>query len=279
MLAPMRTRAAAAFALAMGLATPAHAFERSTVEGDPSRPLFWRYRTVALRPAYDTSDDVGSDSVRVALARAVATWNIAAEPCSDFRLEDRGYPTGFATNMTDGSHDGENRIVFREDVWPEDMPFGTLAVTTVVYRRLSGELLDADIDLNGVEYTWTDTDDPARALTDVQNTLTHELGHLLGLAHAGDPAATMYAESAPGDLDKRTLAEDDIEGLCFVYPEGLLSPDAPLLSSPPLTGCAVSRGPGAPAPASLLALAWIIARRRRAARRGARPGETACASR
>ncbi len=275
----MRKRAAvAAIVLATGLTAHARAFERSTVEGDPSRALFWRYRTVVVRPAYDTSDDVPAESVRVALARAIATWNLAAEPCSDFRLEDRGYPTGFATNMTGGPHDGENRIVFREDGWPEDMPFGTLAVTTVVYRRLSGELLDADIDLNAVEHTWTDTDDPARAETDVQNTLTHELGHLLGLAHATDTDATMYAESAPGDLDKRSLAQDDVDGLCFVYPDGLLSPGAPPLSSPSLTGCAAGRGASAPVPASLVALACVIARRRRAARRAAPRDETACAS-
>lgn len=262
-----RAAAVVAFALATGLGARAHAFERSTVDGDPSTPLFWRYRTVLVRPAYDTSDDVPGEAVRVALARSIATWNLAGEPCSDFRIEDGGYPTGYSTNMTDGGYDRENRIVFREGSWPDDMPFGTLAVTTVVYRRSSGELLDADIDLNAVEYTWTDTTDAALAETDVQNTLTHELGHLLGLAHVPDPTATMYAESAPGDLEKRTLGEDDVAGLCFVYPEGLLSPEAPFLSSPPLTGCAIGRRGGAGWCAIVLALAGLSARRAR--RRGA----------
>ncbi len=276
MLARMCSRmGVAAFAIALAIGAPrAHAFERSTVEGDPSTPLFWRYRTVYVRPAYDTSEDVPSESVRVALARSIATWNAAAEPCSDVRLEDRGYPTGFSTNLAGGPHDGENRVVFREDAWPEELPFGTLAITTTVYRRATGEVLDADIDVNGVEYEWTDTSDPALAVTDVQNTLTHELGHVLGLAHSNDPVATMYAESPPGDLEKRTLAEDDIAGLCFVYPDGLLSPDAPLLANPSLTGCAIGRGRGAPWLALAIAAA-LIRRRRRGAPRRARWDETA----
>ncbi|HEY8430771.1 MAG TPA: matrixin family metalloprotease [Sandaracinaceae bacterium] len=272
----MRSRLAAGLAAALLLVVPeARAFERSTVDGDPSTPLFWRHRTVLLRPAYDTSHDVSSESVRLALARAIATWNEAAEPCSDFQFEDRGYPNGYATNMLGGEHDGENRIVFREDEWPEDMAFGTIAVTTMVYRRASGQILDADIDLNAVDYVWTDTNDPALAQTDVQNALTHELGHVLGLAHADDPEATMWAESPPGDLEKRSLAEDDVAGLCYVYPEGVLTPGAPLLMSPPLTGCtAVGARGGAPAAAIVI----LLVRRRRGARRSARPGGTACAA-
>lgn len=253
-------------ALAVVVGSQAQAFERSTVQGDPSTPLFWRYRHVQVRTAYESSRELSPDTVRLALHRAIATWNAAAEPCSDFRLEDLGPPSDLSSNLLGGRHDGENRIVFRYEDWPADVPSGTLALTTIVYRRSTGQILDADIDLNARDYTWTDSDEPELADTDAQNTLTHELGHLLGLGHVSDPEATMYAHSGPGDLEKRSLSEDDVAGLCFVYPAGLASPGAPHLRGTPLSsGCGVAPGS---APLAVAPIALVIAcalRRRRAA--------------
>ncbi len=240
----------------------ARAFVRSTVDGQPT-PLFWRYRTVVMRPAYDTSEDVPADAIRLAIGRAMATWNIAAEGCSDLRFEDGGPPSSLETNGFGAARDGENRIVWHENEWPEELRGGTLAVTTTLYRVSTGQILDADIDVNGVDYFWTDTTEPGQVDTDVQNTLTHELGHVLGLAHVPDPDATMYAESAPGDLEKRTLAQDDIDGLCFVYPAHLLTPDAPPFPGHPLTGCSVTPGRGDRWFISALVLALALCVRRR----------------
>jgi hypothetical protein len=241
----MVVRATLPAAILIGIAAvfvpSARAFERSTVDGDPETPLFWRYRWVVVHVANDTCDDVPADNVQLAIARSMAAWNTAAEPCSDFMLIDGGYPTGATTNLDGGDADMENRVFWREDVWPEDVPQETLAITTQVYRRASGQIIDADIDLNGVHFYWTDTDAPGEAYTDVENTMTHELGHLLGLAHVFDESSTMYGTSDPGDLEKRSLAEDDAAGLCFVYPRGLRTPEAPVFPSNPLSsGCSAS---------------------------------------
>lgn len=271
------------FALLVSLvwlvASGASAFERSTVTGQPDRPLFWDTRVVHLRTAYDSCDDLLPGAIAEAVARSASSWSTAGEGCSDFRLVDDGYPTGFTTNLIGGGgHDGENRIIWREAGWPDEVSPDTLALTTVVFRRSTGQILDADIDLNGVDHVWTV--DAAAARTDAENTLTHELGHLLGLGHVADPEATMYGQSDPGDLEKRTLSEDDVAGLCFVYPAGLASPGAPYVRSPGLTGCRASAGRharGGPWLFALLTLWWW--RRRRGARRGARRGGTASASR
>jgi MYXO-CTERM domain-containing protein len=53
---------------------------------------------------------------------------------------------------------------------------------------------------------------------DLRNTLTHEVGHFVGLAHARDPAATMDASTQMREVEKRTLAADDVDGVCAIYP-------------------------------------------------------------
>jgi hypothetical protein len=72
---------------------------------------------------------------------------------------------------------------------------------------------------------------------DLGGTVTHEAGHMLGLAHpcefesnrdAGvrqcrtgsdpDQDVTMFPTSPIGDSSKRTLEDDDVAGVCTVYP-------------------------------------------------------------
>ena len=278
-------RPVSALLLVSVLALPqARAFERSRVDTDPDTALFWRHRTLEVHPAVDTCRDLDPAVTRAALLRSIDTWNTAADGCSDLRILDGGYPSAMNSTLFGAAADGENRIIWREEEWPDTISADTLALTTIIYRRSTGEILDADIDLNGVHQLFTVSDDGAIARTDVENTLTHELGHLIGLAHVPDPDATMFASSALGELDKRTLSVDDVAGLCTVYPEGRLTPGAPILDGRDLMGgCAVrtrqSEARRSEAPPLLLALSLcLLARRRRAARRAAPQGGKACAS-
>lgn len=52
---------------------------------------------------------------------------------------------------------------------------------------------------------------------DVQNAMTHEFGHMLGLGHSDVAWATMAEGSDPGELWKRTIEQDDINGFNFLY--------------------------------------------------------------
>jgi hypothetical protein len=59
----------------------------------------------------------------------------------------------------------------------------------------------------------------------VQETLTHEIGHALGLGHSEDAAATMYPVA---HFDNRcaSLMEDDANAIRFIYP-GVGAPPNP----------------------------------------------------
>jgi len=108
-------------------------------------------------------------------------------------------------------------------------------------------------------------------MVDLENVMTHELGHYLGLAHSTVLDATMFASAEAGETIKRDLDPDDIEGLCTIYPAG--SPGGVCDFTPRgglqldcETGCSVSSlgaGPASSLPAFFAAVALIRFRRRR----------------
>lgn len=160
-----------------------------------------------------------------------------------------------------------------------------VALTTVIHDADTGRIFDADIEVvawdgQGAptafgaarDHGWwftcadptglpvcTEYGEAGCFYMDLRNTLTHEAGHFLGLAHpcSGTACAahpelqplTMFPSTSPGEVQKRTLDPDDVAGVCAIYPAGG-------------GGCGCGSG-GAPATAALL-LAALALRRRRA---------------
>ena len=101
-------------------------------------------------------------------------------------------------------------------------------------------------------FTTTPATDPVE---DIQNTVTHELGHVAGFDHnPGDPESTMFPGVAMGGTKKRDLTADDAQGLCDVYPVGQEPEDS--------SGGCCSTGGGAGAP-WLAAIVLLALRRSR----------------
>jgi len=105
---------------------------------------------------------------------------------------------------------------------------GAIAITTTSYYPSNAIIQDADIEFNWPAFYFTATTDTVPCLpnapsqncvvTDVQNTATHELGHLLGLAHFSSSNSTMFASASAGETRKRTLDLGSSQFVCDTYP-------------------------------------------------------------
>jgi hypothetical protein len=180
-------------------------------------------------------------------------------------------------------------MVFVQDWAARDYDPSAYAVTTVWHSTRTGEIYDVDMEINEDGRTYAECPPLGCAdgtRIDLQNVITHEAGHYFGLAHTSVTTASMYASSPPGEVGKRILKADDLEGFCTVYPpghfDGVACDDTPR-GGVTLTcgavdegcGCSVpgtarSRAPlGAAALAGLLASARAWRRRARATARQA----------
>jgi hypothetical protein len=226
-------------------------------------PIAWRYPCVAMHVYLGAPPPVltGTDFL-VASTAAADAWSYPLIAGTDIRLS----VTAEAEAAAGIGYDRRNVIVFRQGSWcrepspvddagipePECYPASALAVTWIFKNVKTGEIVDADIEFNAVDYTWGDrVEKPALAVSttaDFQNALTHELGHVVGLDHncftpsdgsarlndnTGAPAvdcynnptlpeavsaATMYPSVVLTDTERRTLSADDVQGIGAIYP-------------------------------------------------------------
>ena len=116
------------------------------------------------------------------------------------------------------AHFGEDNpsVVYFEDKW--DQSPGVLALTYRWSSNSTGKIIHFDLAINNMHHDWS-TDGEAEK-HDLQNALTHEFGHALGLAHSEVPEATMAPTAPLGETEKRDLHKDDVEGVVYLYSDG-----------------------------------------------------------
>lgn len=237
---------AAAIAL-LGIvhASPAFAYCRTTTCDDDEhaceydengclitgQPLAWPDKCVSfgVHTGGSALRGISAEKAAEALRRAFQTW--ISVDCGDGRHPSLGVVArgevhcdeveyNHDATPADGDHsvDGPNAniLVFRDDVWEHVGDSQDLAVTTVTYSEITGEILDADIEVNTFETEFTTGEDVVKA--DLQAVLTHEVGHFLGLGHSMVPGATMNRDYDSGSLDFRSISEDDRRAICAAYP-------------------------------------------------------------
>ena len=138
---------------------------------------------------------------------------------------------GRTSNTAWGVGDGENVVSWRDSGW--DDAAEALAITSSIFNFQG--LSDADIKFNGVHHTWALISEGtgSAAGVDVASVSAHEVGHALGLDHSDIANSTMWPATGPGDDSARSLAQDDIDAICELYPSGGEVPVAPEDPAPP----------------------------------------------
>ena len=164
------------------------------------------------------SSSIAGEGAFLAVQKSMATWNDVVQ-CAHPTLVYDGKVTGVSPGPTTPTNVilWENEAEWNANGHAAEARKHVIALTTLYYDDGTGTAHRFDLELADFAFTFTATDNPAAAMADVQNTVTHELGHVLGLDHSTVPDATMYLSAPSGDLEKRDLAADDIAGLCFIY--------------------------------------------------------------
>jgi hypothetical protein len=233
--------------------------------------LAWRGPCTELRPARwldPRTDDRSLDVLTSALRAASDSW--ASVSCASREPSSFRFVVGAeSARPTDEVMAGANESTVRfNDRWNGDALHRprVIAVTVLTFDRASGDLLDADVELNRqsaenpVGFAFV-TSAPAWGETHLPTVLLHELGHQMGLGHSAVEASVMSSQPPMG-VSRATLHEDDRAGVCAVYPPGPTAacvPGAPPTRSPPRACSAAAPGASLTARACCIPLALAFA--------------------
>jgi hypothetical protein len=187
-------------------------------------PLWWRNACVGYSLQKDASRQISYDDASRGITAAFTKWTSTVCPTDgsgDSRVSIDVHDEGAVScGLVQYNSDQPNQhvIVFRDDQWPHNDANNTLALTTVVFNPDTGEIYDADMEINTAQQTLTIGDPIPSDGYDFASIVTHETGHFLGMAHSGNQHATMFAHYQPGSTTLRNLASDDVSGICSIYP-------------------------------------------------------------
>jgi hypothetical protein len=227
----------------LGVTSPAHAYTINTTE--VGKRIRWSHDTVSLQMDSEFENFLDAGDAYAAFAIGQEAWR--GMP----RVPDMVIRPGVPESL--GHHDGHetNGIYLLRD-WPYEA--AKLAVTIVTYEMDTGRLLDADIVVNGQAKfaLLSEPAEPGNTNYDLAAVLTHESGHVLGLGESAEgPDATMWPYASPDDTGKRSLAQDDEDGVIESY-----------ASAPPAAagGCGPNTvGGRASGHSGLLSGLWLLA--------------------
>jgi hypothetical protein len=215
--------------------------------------LSWNTRELTWYADAAGSARTPGDTEFAALTASFQTWQEVSNGCSDMHFTEGAPVTNPIVGNESGSA-GSNVVIFRESACRDlvlsgdpclatstcanqyrcwDHSDGTIGLTTATYNLRTGTILDADIELNasphldGSSFLFTTVVWPPCSQSrpestcvavDIQNTLTHEIGHLIGLDHVNIIGSTMEPAAPLGETSKRVVDTGSVQGFCDTYP-------------------------------------------------------------
>jgi MYXO-CTERM domain-containing protein len=286
-------------------AAPARGYVRSRVDG--GIPKYWQTSCVPLTIYLNGFAAMTRDEVAKSIGAAAHAWSPTEVTCGDGSHPFLEIVPTIAPNDAvppAPAYDGQNTLIFFNS--DETLGPGVVALTST-WARADGHIVDGDVRINaGQGMDWANRDPgftPSNGLDpyDLQNAVTHELGHLIGLGHtcwnglsdleqpiddkdAGVPTCgtsapaevretVMYANiELPSETTKRVLSPDDVRAVCEIYPS-MDDPQSCAVDVPD-DGCGCSAGAGAAGTTFIGLLAALAALAIALGRRTARPVAT-----
>lgn len=168
---------------------------------DPSRPV-WS-GVVPFAMTSPGSADLGLATTEAEVQRGMLDWTL--ESCTS--LEARW---GGTTATRPRAFDGVSVIGWVESGWAYDA--SAIGVTRPQFG--GGRIGEADMEMNGVNYTWITGSGPGSNVN-AYSIILHEGGHYYGLDHSSSASAAMYYAYTGGIAE---IGPDDRNGICALYP-------------------------------------------------------------
>ncbi len=176
--------------LILGWAITASAYVRTrTMAGTP---IYWNGSCVFVQTDSTPPLDMALSEAQKIISRSIADWQTVSHDVGAAFLQIKEDKAA----AVEAHYDHNNTVKFRADKWcrpaepsnPEMCYSHDAAAITTIFYAADGSMVDADIELNQLDFTFVTlpSDTKARKGTmraDLENTLVHELGHLQGLDH------------------------------------------------------------------------------------------------